>query len=271
MTLHGAGRRAAALAVTITVAGCSSGAGRPVVPQTRPPALGASPSGPPSRHTGEFDGPWGTPVLSDDFGGTRLDPRKWQVYDAPNATSHPGIAAGTRVSGGHLVLVGGLYNGKDESAGVVSQLAQTYGRWEVRLRADPGSGYSATAFLWPTRLGDPEWAEIDFAEIMDSTRRTGGLFIHHGQDDQQLMKVARVDFTKWHTVAVDWLPDHITFWVDGKRAWTYRGPFVPQRADMHLYLRNEVKDGFHRTASSPQKVTMDVDWIRVYRAPAGMR
>ena len=29
-----------------------------------------------------------------------------------------------------------------------------------------------------------------------------------------------VDFTKWHTIAVDWLPDHVTFWLDGKALWT---------------------------------------------------
>ncbi|GAA4631697.1 hypothetical protein GCM10023196_062110 [Actinoallomurus vinaceus] len=224
---------------------------RPARPSPRPRAYGS----------------WGLPVLYDGFGGDRLDPGKWQVYDAPNAVSHPGSPAGVHVSGGRLRLVGGLYGGKDQSAGVVSRLAQTYGRWEARIRADRGSGYSATAFLWPTRLGSPEWAEIDFAEIIDGTRRTGGLFVHHGADDRQLMKIVHVDFTRWHTVAVDWLPGRLTYWVDGKAVWTYLGPFVPSRADMHLNLRNETADGFHRLASTPMRVTMEVDWIRVFRAP----
>ena len=166
------------------------------------------------------------------------------------------------------MLIGGLYGGDDQSAGVISRGAQTYGRWEARIRADKGNGYSATAFLWPTHLGSPEWSEIDFAEILSGDRRSGGLFIHHGQDDRQVQRTTRADFTRWHTVAVDWLPDHITFWMDGKKNWTYRGSFIPQRSDMHLYLRNERRNGFHRTASTPQKVTMQVDWIRVYRAPA---
>jgi Glycosyl hydrolases family 16 len=214
---------------------------------------------------------WGTPVLTDDFGGTQLDTRKWQVYEDPDASTHRGIAAGTHVSGGHLMLVGGLYGGKDQGAGVISQLAQTYGRWEARIRSDPGAGYSATAFLWPVHMGEPEYAEIDFAEILSANRHSGGLFIHHGKDDQQVQRTTRADFTKWHTVAVDWLPDHVTFWMDGKKTWTYTGSFIPKQSMMQLYLRNEMRSGFRRTSSTPQKITMQVDWIRVYRAPAPAR
>lgn len=214
---------------------------------------------------------WGAPVLSDDFTGDRLDPGKWQVYEAPDASTHRGIAAGTHVSDGRLVLVGGLYGGRDQGAGVISRLAQTFGRWEARIRADPGAGYSATAFLWPVHMGEPEFAEIDFAEILSGDRRSGGLFIHHGRDDRQVQRTTRADFTRWHTVAVDWLPDHVTFWMDGRRTWTYKGSFVPQRSRMQLYLRNEMRNGFHRTARTPAKITMQVDWIRVYRAPAAAR
>jgi hypothetical protein len=214
---------------------------------------------------------WGAPILSDDFGGTQLDTRKWQIYQAPDAPTHRGVAAGTHVSGGQLMLVGGLYNGKDQGAGVISRLAQTYGRWEARIRSDPGTGYAATAFLWPLHMGDPEYAEIDFAEILSGNRRSGGLFIHHGPDDQQVQRTTHTDFTKWHTVAVDWLPDHVTFWTDGKKTWTYKGSFIPKQATMQLYLRNEMRNGFRRTSQTPQKVTMQVDWIRVYRAPASSR
>jgi hypothetical protein len=40
---------------------------------------------------------------------------------------------------------------------------------------------------------------------------------------------------------------------------------------MQLYLRNEMRNGFHRTAKTPQKIAMQVDWIRVYRAPSAAR
>lgn len=249
----------AALTVSATMAGCGGHASH-----------GTHTSGR-GRAPGTAAGMWGAPVLSDDFNGTRLDTSKWEVYQDPDASTHRGVAAGTHVSGGHLMLVGGLYGGEDQGAGVISRYAQTFGRWEARMRSDPGAGYSATAFLWPVHMGRPEYAEIDFAEILGADRRSGGVFIHHGSDDQQVQRTIRSDFTKWHTVAVDWLPDHVTFWTDGKKTWTYTGSFIPRQAMMQLYLRNEMRNGFHRTAGTPKKITMQVDWIRVYRAPAASR
>src|SRR6185312_5190474 len=108
--------RGAAAAVMLTVAagagGCSDHHSR-----VKQSGNGGQPAGAAK--------PWGAPVLSDDFEGTRLDPAKWQVYQAPDASSHRGVAAGTHVSGGRLMLVGGLYDGKDQGAGVISHLAQT--------------------------------------------------------------------------------------------------------------------------------------------------
>jgi hypothetical protein len=250
---------AAALAVTVAAAGCNGHSPR-VAHQN------GSRGGPGGATT-----TWGAPVLSDDFNGTQLDASKWQVYEAPDASTHRGIAAGTHVSGGRLVLVGGVYGGQDQGAGVISRHAQTFGRWEARIRSDPGAGYSATAFLWPVHMGDPEFAEIDFAEILGADRRSGGVFVHHGRDDRQVQRTIRADFTKWHTMAVDWLPDHVTFWMDGKKAWTYTGSFVPKLSMMQLYLRNEMRAGFHRTDTTPKRIAMQVDWIRVYRAPAASR
>jgi hypothetical protein len=252
---------AAALTVSATMAGCGGHAS---------PAAHRSHGGP-NRTPAKASGVWGTPVLSDDFNGTRLDPGKWQVYQDPDASTHRGIAAGTHVSAGHLMLVGGVYGGEDQGAGIISRHAQTFGRWVVRMRAEPGTGYSATAFLWPVHMGEPEYAEIDFAEILGADRRSGGVFIHHGPDDRQVQRTIRGDFTQWHTLAVDWLPDHVTFWTDGQKIWTYKGSFIPEQATMQLYLRNEMRNGFHRTVRTPKKITMQVDWIRVYRAPATSR
>lgn len=216
-------------------------------------------------------GGWGRPVLVDDFGGARLDRRRWAVYDTPRGGENPRTAAATRVSGGRLRLTGAIYRGRDLSGGIATHLHQTYGRWEVRMRADRGTGYSAVALLWPERFGRPEFAEINFAEVIDPSRRTVGLFVHNGPGDRQAQRVLRADFTRWHTVAVDWLPGSLTFWLDGAKVWGYRGPLVPSRTRMGLALQNDqVCDrgpGFCRDRTTPDRVTMEVDWVRVYRAP----
>jgi Glycosyl hydrolases family 16 len=214
-------------------------------------------------------------VLTDGFHGHRLDPGKWVIYHSPRARVNPRTGAATRVSGGRLRLTGGIYRGRDLSGGVASRLGQRFGRWEVRMRAERGVGYSAVALLWPEHFGDPEFAEINFAEVIDPRRRTVALFVHRGPHDEQRRRLIAADFTRWHTVAVDWLPHRLTYWLDGRRVWTYRGPLIPQRGRMGLALQNdqvcERGPGFCRDRTTPKWVTMEVDWVRVYRVPPRWR
>jgi glycosyl hydrolase family 16 len=216
-------------------------------------------------------GPWGKPVLTENFTGSQLDRRRWFVYHDPHLRANPRTAKATRVADGRLQLTGGLYGGRDLSGGVASRLYQKYGRWQVRMRAERGVGYSAVALLWPRRFGDPEFAEINFAEVLDPNRRRVGLFVHHGEDDRQAHRGIRVDFTRWHTVTLDWLPDRLTFWLDAEKVWTYHGPLIPHRTQMGLTLQNDqvcdLGPRFCRDRSTPKWVTMDVDWVRIWRPP----
>ncbi|ETK36626.1 family 16 glycosylhydrolase [Microbispora sp. ATCC PTA-5024] len=215
---------------------------------------------------------WGQPILVEDFDGSRIDQSRWSVYDSPNASVNPRTYQATSVGGGVLKMTGGFYGGKDLSGGVASSITQKYGRWEVRLRAEKGAGYSAVALLWPERQNDPEYSEIDFTEIIDPTRQTGGIYVHKGQQGQAQNEM-RADFTQWHTVAVDWLPDRLTFWLDGTMVWNYTGDRIPRSQRMGLTLQNDVVCNQWspcRNASTPKTVSMYVDWVRVYRAPAGV-
>ncbi|WP_344823192.1 glycoside hydrolase family 16 protein [Actinocorallia longicatena] len=212
---------------------------------------------------------WGRPVLSDDFDSDHVNPGKWAVYDDPTG-SNPRTARATTVSDGALHLTGALYGGRDLSGGLATHLAQTFGRWEARMKADPGAGYSAVMLLWPTRQGAPEWAEINFAEIPDPRRRVAGLFIHKGRNDTTRSRMLRGTFTRWHTYTLEWLPRSITFSLDGRKVWTYKGKNIPQRADMHLALQNDVSCYSRtqcRNPATPTRVTMHVDWVRIYRLP----
>jgi hypothetical protein len=249
----------------------------PAPERAKPPGTlaGSSPRGSEgsgdSGGSGGSGGPsagWGRPVLVDHFNGTRLDRRKWVVYHSPDAQVNPRTGKATSVRGGMLRLTGGFYGGKDLSGGVATRLAQRYGRWEVRLRAEKGAGYTPVALLWPQRQGTPDYAEVDFAEIIDPTRRSGGIFVHRGEAPQAQRQM-RADFTEWRTVAVEWLPGRLTFWLDGRKVWTYTGRLVPQDHRMHLALQNDVVCNQWspcRNAATPPTVTMYVDWVKVYRA-----
>ncbi|MEO3782492.1 glycoside hydrolase family 16 protein [Actinocorallia sp. B10E7] len=230
-------------------------------PEPRAAAVRAHPTGPSRAPVG-----WGPPALAEDFEGDRIDLSRWAVYHEPEG-AHPRTRKAVSVGDGVLRLTGALYGGRNLSGGVAAHYAQTFGRFEARMRVERGAGYSAVILLWPTRQGDPEWAEINFAEIPDSLRRTTGLFVHHGKDDKTSSRSVDRDFTRWHVFAVEWLPDRVTFFIDGKIVWEHTGDDIPKKADMHLALQNDVvcyaKDQC-RDETTPERVTMYVDWVRVY-------
>jgi beta-glucanase (GH16 family) len=208
---------------------------------------------------------WGKPVLVENFNGNRVDRRRWEVYHSPGARVNPRTSKATTVRGGVLRMTGGFYGGRDLSGGVASRLSQTYGRWEVRFRGERGAGYAPVALLWSSR---GQYAEIDFAEIIDPSRRSGGIFIHKG-DAPQAQRQMRADFTRWHTVAVDWQPNHLAFWLDGRLVWNYTGSLIPRDQPMHLTLQNDVVCNQWspcRNSSTPRTVTMYVNWVKIYRA-----
>ncbi len=207
---------------------------------------------------------WGAPVLVENFDGPSLDTGRWMVYHSPGAARNPRTGRATTVANGVLRLKGGDYGGRDLSGGVASRLAQQYGRWEVRFRAEAGAGYTPVALLWPAD-GGGEHAEVDFAEIVDPRRQGGGIFVHG--EDGRARRPLRADFTRWHTVAVDWLPGRLTFWLDGRKLWDYRGDLVPDGRRMGLALQNDVVcEPRCRDAGTPPTVSMYVDWVKIYKA-----
>jgi hypothetical protein len=119
---------------------------------------------------------------------------------------------------------------------------------------------------------------MDMFEITDGTRQAAQEFLHYGADNHQAgPHRLMANFTKWHTIAIDWLPSRITTWLDGHREWTVQcnsdpaKNVVPDTA-FRLALQNDQGcDGTcHRTSRTPRYVTMYVDWVRVYRLPAGV-
>jgi beta-glucanase (GH16 family) len=220
---------------------------------------------------------WGGPILVDNFTGSALDLQRWGVYDDPKGNS-PRVREAVRVNGGELQIVGGINDqGHDVSGGIASRLNRWYGRWEVRLRVDRGAGYSAAVLLWPQTDLWPDDGEIDVMEINHGDRDRGLNYIHNNHQDDKRDNTVVADFTQWHTVAVEWLPDRVTYFLDGQARWTIRKPanratrsLVPSTAPMHLTLQfDQGCGGFFqcRTAQTPPHVLMHVDWIKVYAPP----
>jgi beta-glucanase (GH16 family) len=217
---------------------------------------------------------WGAPSVVDNFDGPLSS--TWGVYDSPNSTP-PRSNDMVSVSGGMLHLAGGVSGkaGKDLGSGVMFLKAQKYGRFEVRFRAMAGAGYGAVVLLWPQNNEDwPTVGEIDLAEVTTANRQEFGTFLHHGSENHQVGTDSKVDFTKFHTIAVEWLPDRVTYFLDGKQFFNVTADKIqtglPDESAMNLALQLDQGCGDYagcRNSSTPARVVMDVDWVRIYPAP----
>jgi glycosyl hydrolase family 16 len=226
------------------------------------------PTGPPAATTAG----WRNPAFSEDFSSSLRD-SVWSVYDDPNGDS-PRSEDAVSIANGYLNITGGFNAaGKDVSGGVGSRIDQMYGRWSVRFRVDKGAGYSAVVLLWPDNDSDwPQAGEVDIAEIANAPRAKASTFVHYGQDNHQVSGQMIADFTKWHTVSVEWTPSHLAFYLDGKlQKFQVNGAHtpaaIPHMERMHLTLQlDKGCDDWTpcRDSSTPPKVVMQVDWVKIY-------
>jgi len=199
---------------------------------------------------------WGTPNREDDFSSGA---GQWGIYDG---TGHGGQGkrspSAVSTTGGILTVTG---DSSGTTAGMAWNPGQKYGRWEGRVKApasDPS--YNALLLLWPDAENWPTGGEVDFMEMSDPSRQETNMFLHYGADNQQLGGKVQVDATQWHNWALEWTPDGITAYIDG-REWyrtTDKSTFPP--GPMHLCIQ---LDWFPKGGSAKESA-MQVDWVRQY-------
>jgi beta-glucanase (GH16 family) len=76
------------------------------------------------------------------------------------------------------------------------------------------------------------------------------------------------DFSQWHTFAMDWLPDRITWYVDGVKQFETFDKNVIPTSRMHLAIQLDMGP-FEEWIlapdhTTPPEVSLEVDWVRVY-------
>jgi beta-glucanase (GH16 family) len=255
------------------------------VPPTSAPAAGVTPARPPSPrpsptnpapsgvHMPRGNLPGWRQTFSDDFTGEALSAR-WFRYDGQPAGDPGGWFEPGHVSVGDGKLVIGAWPEPDRrdlyvTGGVSNRntFSQTYGRFEIRFRAERGTGIAYVALLWPSDNQYPP--EIDFAEDNGRDRRT-----MHGAMHPALAGYANegrsvsADFTKWHTAGLEWTPGKLVFTLDGEPWATITGPHVPDEP-MGLALQTQAWYCGHGweacpDESTPARVDLEVDWVVCY-------
>jgi licheninase len=130
------------------------------------------------------------------------------------------------------------------------------------MRASAGDpDYHAVLLLWPDNEDEGGYGgEIDFMENSDPTRQNTEMFVHYGNEDTQLQGAVDVDATQWHNWAVEWAPDHITAFLDGKQWWSTSLSAAQPPGPMHMTVQlDQFRGGGGLIPSNLQ-----VDWVRYY-------
>jgi beta-glucanase (GH16 family) len=213
-------------------------------------------------------------VFTDDFNGRTLDLSKWRLY-----WGQPGGDPGGWFDPRHVTVSDGMLTisayrdrrdgGRWATGGLSSSpaLVQTYGKYLVRFRLDPGIGVGHAALLMPANNSWPP--EVDFSEDNGSGRTGTLVTLHYGKHDTHWSAyLANVNLTQWHTLGVEWTPGKLQYTIDGRIWNTMTGSAVPA-LPMVLDLQTQTWPcsgtwGRCPNASTPRVVRMYVDWVVAY-------
>ena len=149
-----------------------------------------------------------------------------------------------------------------------------YGRVEARIKGPIGSGSWAAFWMLGANIDDRPWpgcGEIDITELLGRDPNTVYGTPHGPASGQSNTTSIDTGFANdFHVYAIDWLPDQITWYLDGKPYGTLNRSSVPDPAhawvfDHEYYLLiNLAMGGTFGGAidSNLQSSKMSISWIK---------
>lgn len=242
-------------------------------------------------------------VFSDEFNGTALNSSKWATcYDwrLPNETGCTNAGnseqewytdSQVRVQNGSLALTAikspvdvsvqrqaktfnyrsGMINTGRGSTNSSVRWTGTYGYYETRMEFQKGQGIWPAFWLLPLNKQWPP--EIDVMEFIGSKPNQILQTVHwQATDGPQKSSVVISNSTEysdgWHTYGVDWEPNRIDWYIDGKLTRSYTGPNIPN-TPMEVIINLAVGGLLpgNTTTATPFPNQLLVDYVRVYQTP----
>jgi beta-glucanase (GH16 family) len=168
--------------------------------------------------------------------------------------------------------VGGLID-------TVGTWTQKYGFFSARMKIVEGNGLWPAFWLAQPQNAKREQAEIDVMEVC-----ANNVGVRDGNDVTLLHHyVHKIDGShafalgyrtanlagEWHTYAVDWRADHVTFYFDGVETTTFTFASDTDVSDMKMAIVLDLAVGGRfcgpTDATTPAVATIQVDWVRASR------
>jgi len=216
------------------------------------------------------------------------------VYYAPSAIKLDGSEDGaavistTRITGALQSDVGAcltsscaFVSGRFDTQGKV---AFQYGFIEARIKMPVGSGNHPAFWMLGENINQVGWptsGEMDITEIHGNDPYTTTSATHYSTSyspnnccSNHFYKVASLGVgadvsAGYHTYAVAWLPDSISYYVDNRLISTTTpqnlGGYWSFNDKFFLILNNAVNASFSGSWANLQSSTMSIDWVRSYQ------
>jgi beta-glucanase (GH16 family) len=245
-------------------------------------------------------------TFDDEFDGTTLDTSKWAVEQTADGGYHSGIEcdedspSNVSVSGGTLNLTaeqapspflcpGAPPYETDYTSGMVStyqRFDQTDGLFEINAKVSGADtqGLQTSFWLYPAQLTYGPWpasGEIDIAELFSQYPTLAIPFVHYdpsASDPDDTNDDCVIGHpSQFHTYAVEWTPESLTFLYDGQTClvdhWKAASPLIdpaPFNQPFYVCLTQALGIGTNEfiPGTTPLPATTSVDWVRVWGVPA---
>lgn len=232
-------------------------------------------------------------VWSDEFNGSEIDGSKW-TYDVhgPGWVNHElqnytnNRRENARVENGHLVIEARKdgFQGHDYSSARLKtqgKASWTYGRIEARIQLPSGVGTWPAFWMMPDNQsrGWPACGEIDIMEHVGYDQDWINATTHSNtyswrSSTQRTAKTLVPGVTTgYHVYALEWYPDRIDMFVDGKKYYTSPNDNTgddayPFNKNFHIILNLAVGGdwgGIKGVDANIWPKQMLVDYVRVYQ------
>jgi beta-glucanase (GH16 family) len=214
---------------------------------------------------------WGNRTLEDNneaefYSDATVGVDPFSVHDgALDITAAPASPGNGTPEGSHLTFTSGVITTE-------GSFAQLYGYFEMRAKLPAGKGLWPAFWLLPA---DRSWPpELDVVEVLGHEPRTVYVTAHSNVDDkhtkQGLPAVVADTSEGFHSYGVDWEPDFITWYFDGKAI--FNAP-TPKDMNQPMYLLANLAVGADGSwpgatdETTPLPAHMLIEYIKVYQRP----